>query len=118
MMNPFIDKARELAEKRDRWETLEIARDWIADHYDPGQVVLAARHNGASAVPGHKEAMAIICERLMGMISGRSDLVTMIDREMERVRVEATGVIRGLHLETTEGAAPLPGLKTDEGHVE
>lgn len=93
MMNPFQEKARELADKRDRWWALEIARDWIADHYEPGQLVLSARHNGASAVPGHKEAMAIICERLMGRIDSRSGLVAMIDREMERMRAEAEGTI-------------------------
>lgn len=58
--------------------------------------------------------MAIICERLMGMISGRSDLVAMIDREMALMQDEAEGTVTpSLYLDDGE-AIELPPLLPDE----
>jgi hypothetical protein len=85
MTNPFLEESLRLIEKRNRWDELKRAHQWITECYQTEDAEIETRHFLGSAVSGFKDGMMILKEFLAEQIPSKETLLARIDAQLEEL---------------------------------
>lgn len=82
MSNPFSKPALDLIIKRDRWEKLTYAREWVAENYAQSEFRVQVACNQSSSVNGYSDMRSVLEEMLLKAMPDRESILFRIDAEL------------------------------------
>ena len=85
MSNAFSQKAADLRQKEQQWETLTTARKWIVENYESTELEIRLHHFKASGVYNHAAAMSCIIEFMVPQKPSVDDMLAWIDSQLKEL---------------------------------